>query len=136
MSMQLHASCIVIQGKGVLLLGDSGSGKSDLAIRLMSRGAMLVADDQVEITLANQTLYASPPATLRGMVEARGVGIMHVPYVELVPLALAVKLVPRDAVERMPEPAFFDCLGAKLPLLSLHAFDLSTADKICLECGA
>ena len=161
-SLQLHASCVNIDGKGVLFLGPSGSGKSDLALRLIDGGATLVGDDQVQIRRINpppleggvrggglsaaSSLPPTPPSPSRGegillacpcerihgMLEARGVGILHLPYVEDIPLALAVRLVERDMVERMPEHQFFDCLGMQVPLLSLHAFDSSTPAKIRL----
>lgn len=128
--LQLHASCVSIAGRGVLLLGDSGSGKSDLALRLIDDGAMLMGDDQVVLVSSSSQILASPAPRLEGLIEARGVGIMRLPYITDVPLALAVKLVAQNAVERMPEPEFFDCLGIKLPLLSLHAFESSTPAKI------
>ena len=131
-TLRLYAACVAIGGKGVLLLGKFGSGKSDLALRLIDTGASLVADDQVEITLKKNALFASPPHTLRGLIEARGVGILPMPYQREAKLALAVRLVPRPKVERLPEPEFFDCLGGALPLLSLHAFDASTPSKIRL----
>jgi HPr kinase/phosphorylase len=128
--MLLHASCVSIGGKAVLLFGESGSGKSDLALRLIDGGAKLVGDDQVVVRKSGEALLASPAERIHGMVEARGVGIMHLPYAQDVQVALAVKLVSREAVERMPPPQFFDCLGLQVPLLSLHAFDHSTPAKI------
>jgi HPr kinase/phosphorylase len=131
-SIVLHATCVSLDGKGVLLLGEPGSGKSDLALRLIDGGAMLVADDQVLVRLAEGRLHASPPRTLEGLLEARGVGIIKLPNAPEAPLGLAVRLVARGKVERLPEPDFFDCLGIRLPLLSLHAFDDSTGAKIRL----
>lgn len=130
MSLLLHASCVAVQEKGVLLMGESGSGKSDVALRLIDAGAQLVSDDQVHVDVREGLLFAWPPVQLEGLLEARGVGILHLPYRKKAPLLLAVRLVPREAVERLPEPAFFDCLGVKLPLLSLHAFDHSVCAKI------
>jgi HPr kinase/phosphorylase len=131
-SKRLHATCVSIDGKGILLLGASGSGKSDLALRLIDSGAQLIADDQVEIVKTKNALLASPPAKLCGLIEARGVGILKLPYMQNVPLVLAVELVARKEVERLPDPAFFSCLALRLPLLSLHAFDNSTCAKIRL----
>lgn len=116
----------------MLLLGESGSGKSDLALRLIGAGALLVADDRVDVTQEKKKLRASPPPALCGKLEVRGVGILELPYQEQVPLALAISLVTREQVERLPDPQFFDCLGQRLPLLSLHAFDSSTVMKIRL----
>lgn len=128
----IHATCISIGGKGVLLLGDSGSGKSDVALRLIDGGALLVADDRVDVARHKNSLAAAPPKNIAGKMEARGVGILTLPYAEHVPLKLAVSLVARDKVERLPDAQFFDCLGVKLPLLSLYPFDESSCAKIRL----
>lgn len=127
-----HASCVAIHGQGVLLLGDSGSGKSDLALRLIDGGAALVADDQVVIRHDSGRLLAAPPSTLAGKLEVRGVGIVDTPYVRDIPLALVVTLVGQTAVERLPEPAFYAIEGVRLPQLLLNAFDASTPAKIRL----
>lgn len=126
----LHASCVALNGRGVLLLGASGSGKSDLALRMIAAGTVLVGDDQIAVTQQGETLLASPAPRLEGLLEARGVGLMRFAHVQNVPLALAVMLVAREQVERMPQAALYHCMGAQLPLLSLHAFDASTEAKI------
>lgn len=132
MAEQLNASCVSINGRGVLLFGPSGSGKSDLALRLIDAGATLVGDDQVMVECRDGNLYVSPCERIEGKIEARGVGILELPYVKAVPAALAIKLSHHEDIERMPNPAFFDCLGVQVPLLSLHAFDASTPAKIRL----
>lgn len=129
----LHASCVSIGGKGVILMGESGNGKSDLALRLIDNGAHLVSDDYVDIREEDGVLFAFPPPSIRGMIEARGVGILNLDAVESIPLMLAVRLVPREAIERLPEPQFWGCLGVQLPLLSLHGFDRSTEAIIRLK---
>lgn len=134
--VRLHASCVAVGGKGVLLLGSSGSGKSDLALRLIDRGARLVADDQVLLHRRKNQVIASAPLKLKGLLEVRGVGIVKLPAVSSVPVAMAVKLVPRGKVERLPEPQVFDCLGRELPLHCLHAFDRSAEAKIRICLGA
>ena len=101
-----------------------------MALRLIDRGATLVGDDQILINKVGDALLASPASNIHGILEVRGIGIMHLPYEQDVPVALAVKLVAREAVERMPYAKFFDCLGLQLPLLLLHAFDSSTPAKI------
>jgi serine kinase of HPr protein (carbohydrate metabolism regulator) len=127
---QLHATCVSVDGKGILILGPSGSGKSDLALRLIDGGAVLVADDRVDISRQEEALIASAPANLGGMLEVRGIGIVRLPHSEQVSLRLMVELVGRDEVERMPEARFWDCLGLQLPLLSLNAFEHSVCAKI------
>lgn len=128
--VQLHASCVAVHDKGVLLLGHSGSGKSDLALRLIDAGAVLVADDRVDIVPLGAQLAASAPAALQGMLEVRGVGILHIPCQSRVVLSYAIKLGEQTQQERMPSPQFFDCLNIKLPLHSMHAFEPSAVAKI------
>lgn len=129
-SIIIHASCISINNKAILLTGESGSGKSDLALRLIDNGAMLVADDYTEISLQGNILAAAPPPKLEGLIEARGIGILTMQFVRDIEIKIAICLVPRKDVERLPEPQFFDCLEMKLPLLSLNAYDASTPAKI------
>lgn len=128
----IHATCISQEGRGVLLLGESGSGKSDLALRMMDRGAALVADDQVQLSKKGQELLAVAPQSLRGRLEVRGIGIMTVAYTPSAGVKLVVQLVRSQLVERMPNPEFFDCLGVRVPLLSLNAFESSIVAKIRL----
>ncbi|MDX1975634.1 MAG: HPr kinase/phosphatase C-terminal domain-containing protein [Rickettsiales bacterium] len=130
--MLMHGTCVCIDGKGVLILGDAGSGKSELALRLIDRGAVLVADDQVELLAVRKELVASVPPQIEGLFEVRGVGIFQMAFVDHVPLSLVVKLVPRTHIERMPDPMFFDCLEVRVPLLLLHSFDHATDAKIRL----
>ena len=132
MTSQLHASCVSVGGAGVLILGSSGSGKSDLALRLIDTSAKLVADDQVILQARDETLFASCPEKIAGMLEVRGVGIVKLPFEREVALRLVVNLVSKQEVERMPEPSFFDCLGLQLPLLSLYPFEGSACAKVRL----
>jgi HPr kinase/phosphorylase len=112
----LHASCAARGEDGVLLLGPSGVGKSDLLLRLIDRGFSLVADDRVDIHGA----YASPPDNLAGLVEARGLGILRRPYISRAKLALVVLL---QRGERLPMPARYD--GLDLPMVSLDPWPAS-----------
>lgn len=124
MSQLLHASAVAIGAHAVLLTGPSGSGKSDVALRLIDRGAKLVGDDAVMLD-ENQLCG---PARLKGQIEVRGVGIVDVAYVTgTSPLRLHIELVPRDAVPRLPG-VLTSVLGC--PLMKLHAFDHSTPLKI------
>ena len=76
----LHATAISINGQAVLLIGPPGSGKSDLALRLIDRGALLIADDQVALTEVDGVLHASAPAATAGLIEVRGLGIAAVAH--------------------------------------------------------
>ena len=129
-----HATCIRLDGRGVLLRGASGLGKSDLAWRLMQPpfSADLVADDQTQVEERAGVLEASCPQPLQGLLEMRGLGLISLPFVPRVTLHLVVELVPRDDVPRMPEPSFAALCGLELPSIALHAFDLTAPDKVRL----
>lgn len=129
-SINIHGSCVAIKGQGVLLLGDSGSGKSDLAIRLTDRGATLVSDDRVELTLIDNQIIANPAANIEGLIELYGIGIIKVATIKNIPLKLVVRLVANQGIERMPEVEYYDCLGIKIREIKLNAFDISTPIKI------
>lgn len=129
---RIHATAVAIRGKGVLLRGRSGAGKSDLALRLIDGGAKLIADDVVEIEKHGARLEASAPAPLRGKMEVRGVGIVAVPSVAHARIVLVVDLVGADAVERYPGPAFARILGIRVKLLKLWAFEASAPAKLRL----
>ncbi|MCD2315799.1 HPr kinase/phosphatase C-terminal domain-containing protein [Sphingomonas sp. IC-11] len=97
----IHATTVSIGGRAVMLLGPSGSGKSDLALRLIDRGAVLVADDYTHLQRSGDMLVASAPPTIAGRIEVRSLGIIPVEHVDSMPVVLAVRLKP--ATERMPE---------------------------------
>ncbi|HEX4369731.1 MAG TPA: HPr kinase/phosphatase C-terminal domain-containing protein [Rhizomicrobium sp.] len=101
----IHASCALIGRHGVLILGESGQGKSDLLLRLMDEGGKLVADDRTELYAAKGRLCARAPKSIAGLIEVRGLGIVAQPFAKKAVLALAVRL--GDSAERLPEPAFF-----------------------------
>ena len=127
---RVHANCVEMNGVGILMRGPSGSGKSDLTIRLISDGAVLVADDQVQLTGVAGSLMARAPDMLAGKLEVRGCGILDFPVRETVPVRLVIDLVARANVKRLPKPAICDLVGFKLPLYQLHAFDPSCSAKI------
>lgn len=128
--LRIHGSCVSIGSRGVLLIGPSGSGKSDLALRLMSKGAMLVADDQVILHAEQGHLVANVDDTIRGLLEVRGVGLVRYPIASNIPVALAVQLVERDAIEHIPMPAHYTQLGVSVPQISLYGYDASTPEKV------
>lgn len=98
----LHASAVALDGRGLLILGASGAGKSGLALRLMALGARLVADDRVAVARRGAALVASAPPGLRGLIEARGVGILRAEAAPEAGLVLAVDLDAETAA-RMPQ---------------------------------
>lgn len=120
------------------MLGASGSGKSDLALRLiMNKGAMLVADDRADVLEKNGKIYASAPENIRGLLEVRGVGIVKMPFTENAEIKLAVELVANaNEVERMPENLQYQILNHTVPLLKLYPFEASAADKVVIKLNA
>ncbi|MCJ9428306.1 HPr kinase/phosphorylase [Kordiimonas marina] len=126
----LHGTVIARSGAGILLIGPSGAGKSDLALRLIDRGAQLVADDQVLVEVRDGLIHATPPARLAGLMEIRGLGIVPMPYVHDIPLSLVVELAAASDVPRLPEKQQFSLCGVDLPLVRLNAFEVSTPNKI------
>ena len=112
----LHASCVAWQGRGVLILGRSGAGKSALALQLMAYGADLVADDRTELQAESDALTARPPATIAGLIEARGVGLLRVPFVAQAEIALVVDL-DQTETDRLPPERQLTLLGISRPLV-------------------
>jgi HPr kinase/phosphorylase len=118
-ALRLHASCVQLDGRGVLLLGPSGSGKSDLALRLIDAGALLVADDQLMLERVGERLLARPVQPLVGLLEVRGIGILRLPCCTLSTLDLVVELDRGGAIPRLPEGRTYPLLGLDLPHLRL-----------------
>jgi serine kinase of HPr protein (carbohydrate metabolism regulator) len=123
-----HASCVAIGGRAVLIAGDSGAGKSDLALRLIDRGAVLVSDDQVELSVDDERLVASAPATIAGQIEVRGLGIMAMPHRSPMPVSLLIDLAA--PVERMPEPRGRELCGVSVPVVAVDPFEASAPIKV------
>lgn len=113
----LHASTVAFGARGVLILGASGSGKSALALKLVARGAALVADDRTEVLRRGAALVARAPAAIAGMIEARGIGIIRLPAQGEAVLTLAVDL-DRAPTARMPQGVTIACMGVEIELIS------------------
>jgi serine kinase of HPr protein (carbohydrate metabolism regulator) len=130
-SETVHASTVATGGRAVLISGPSGSGKSDLALRLLDRGFTLVSDDRTIMKREGDRLIASPPPNIVGKLEIRGIGIMDMEIVSDVPVALLVELtadmqrLPDDSRERQ-------ILGIALPLITIDALTASAPSKVAL----
>jgi serine kinase of HPr protein (carbohydrate metabolism regulator) len=128
--IHLHATCVSISGTGILLRGAPGSGKSDLALRLIDMGAELVSDDYCEITIEGGRLMAAAPATIAGKLEIRGFGLVQLPHIEKVAVGLIVDLSRHDEIERLPETTTTVIENIALPWLKLDPFTASAAHKV------
>lgn len=115
----LHqATCVAVDGRGLLIEGPPGSGKSSLALALIDRGAVLVGDDGVDLEAVGGRLLASPAPSISGLLEVRNVGLLRYPVAERVPLCLALRL--DTAAARLPDgPDTIELLGLALPLVHL-----------------
>lgn len=128
----VHGTSVALDGGGVLLRGPSGSGKSDLALRLIDGGAALVADDRTALSREGAEILANAPPQIAGRMEVRGLGIVRLSAVSNVPVRIVVDIVPASQVDRLPKPAETMLLGVALPLLRLAAFEASAPAKIRL----
>jgi serine kinase of HPr protein (carbohydrate metabolism regulator) len=136
-----HGTAIALCGRGALIVGASGAGKSDLALRCLTLGpsaltpapAQLVADDRVIVSPHAGGLQVSAPATIRGRLEVRGIGILEVSCVESADLVLIVELAEAAAIERLPDPQPRRAIhGVSLPVLRLAPFEASAPAKLLL----
>ena len=114
-----HASCVAWNGRGVLIMGEPGAGKSGLALRLIDRGFMLVADDYALLTREGDALIATVPERIAGLIEVRGFGIARLPFRRRAEIVLAVRLGGQH--ERLPEPEEWEMLGLKRTLIVMDA---------------
>jgi serine kinase of HPr protein (carbohydrate metabolism regulator) len=128
----VHATAVAIDGSAVLLRGPSGSGKSDLALRLIDGGAVLVADDRVVLSRRGGEVVAEAPATIAGRLEVRGVGIVRLGHTGPSPLRLVVELTRQDEVDRLPKAAETMLLGVAVPVMCLAPFEASAPAKLRL----
>ncbi|MBY8821305.1 HPr kinase/phosphorylase [Sphingomonas colocasiae] len=125
----LHASTVAIAGRAVLIEGVSGSGKSDLALRLIDRGAELVSDDYTLVKRLPQGLSAAAAPNIAGKIEVRGIGIVELPYREDMPIALLVTLSAPP--ERLPEPGQSrSIMGIEIPSIILAGLEASAPIKV------
>lgn len=129
MAETVHGTCVVFCRHGLLIQGPSGSGKSDLALRLIDAGGVLVADDRTLLTLTGGQIMAAAPNAIEGLIELRGVGLVRMPYAGAVRLDVIVQCI-EDVPERLAEPATVPVLGMALPLYRIRPFEASAVAKI------
>jgi len=132
---QIHATAVAIDGGGVLLTGPSGSGKSDLALRLIDGGATLIADDRCDLAVRDGRLRASPPAALAGMLEVRGVGIVVLAHETSGAIDLVCEMTDAANVPRLPAAERTELEGVDLPLWRIHPFEASAPAKVRTALG-
>ncbi|MEY3914815.1 MAG: hypothetical protein RLZZ103_314 [Pseudomonadota bacterium] len=129
MRQMLHGTAISIGGHGVLIMGKSGSGKSDLALRLIDRGAILISDDVVFLETHDNVPILTVAPNIAGKIEVRGVGISSVDFLASAPLRLIVQFI--DAPDRLPEDIARASIGDYVvPVSRLNPFEHSSAIKV------
>jgi serine kinase of HPr protein (carbohydrate metabolism regulator) len=127
----IHASSVAVDGRAILISGPSGSGKSDLALRLLDRGFTLVSDDQTIVRRDGDRLIASAPPTIAGKLEIRGIGIVELDHVEDSPVGLIVELT--SDIQRLPDDSRErPILGVSIPLITIDAMTASAPSKVAL----
>jgi hypothetical protein len=133
----VHASCVARRGAGLLLMGDSGSGKSDLSLRLIHEGWSLVADDRTVLAVKRGQLMAAAPSSIAGLLEVRGLGIIALPAR---PARLKLVVALGREGPRLPEPETWTPQGLKgapaLPLIRLDGRHASDPAKVVLALAA
>ena len=129
--MIVHAGLIAARvggsWRGVLIEGPAGAGKSDLALRALDQGFALVADDRVSLWVSQGRLFGRAPETLAGLVEIRGLAVVHVSFLPLAEVALIARC---GAPERIPETRTTDILGVSAPLIEIEPRDVSAPAKL------
>jgi len=131
-TLLIHATTVAIDGAAILFRGPSGSGKSDLALRLIDGGAQLVADDQTVLQRVGSRVLAAASPAIAGLIEVRGIGIIKIEIAEAVPLLLIADLVAPGEVERVPARGCETVLGISVALIALAPFEASAVAKVRL----
>jgi len=128
-TQQVHATAVAIGSSGILITGSTGSGKSDLALRLIDRGAVLISDDQVILSKPSNAIILSAPTNIAGKMEVHSLGIIDVPHKDDLPLKL--KVILNAEPERFPMDAQSETiLGSVTPVIHVNATEASAAIKV------
>ena len=129
---KIHATCVEVDGLGVLLCGPSGSGKSDLALRLIDSGARLIADDYTDLRIEKDRLIATAPQNIDGLIEVRGVGVLKIGAAVQAEVGAVIDLVDAEEIERLPEDETITLLGISVPHFKLTPLQSSAPAKVRL----
>lgn len=132
----MHATAVAVGGRVVLLRGPSGSGKSDLALRLIDAGGQLVSDDYSELRREKDAIFVRAPEPISGLIEVRGIGIFRLDALAEAPLALIADLVAAQHIDRLPEPRSETIFGLAIPVVAIAPFEASAAAKLRLALAA
>ncbi len=127
---EIHGTCFEIMGVGVLLRGASGSGKSDFALRCIYSGAKLVSDDIVVLEKEEDSIVATSPENIRGLIEVRGVGIVKKEYINKAKISLVVDMEKSDKISRIPKEEVCNICGVMLKHIRLYPFEVSAVEKL------
>lgn len=130
--LQVHGTALEVEGVGLLLRGPSGSGKSDLALRLIEGGAKLIADDRVDLTRREDQLSARAPQALAGLLEVREIGILQFPFLKETVLKAIIDLYPSSPENRLPEERVEDVAGLQIRLFRIDPWQISAPVKVRL----
>ena len=126
---RLHATSVAIEDHGVAIFGNSGSGKSDLALRLIDSGATLISDDITVFSKSEKNIHLFGVENTKGLLEVRELGIITVPYIEGIRLKLVIKLTDKE-IERIPKKNQTNLLGLKFPKLEINGKNSSSVVKV------
>ncbi len=132
MNANLHASAVKLGKKGILIFGASGSGKSDLSLRLIvEHKAKLIADDRVNLKVCRGKIVAAAPTLLKNKLEVRGIGIINLKAANSAVIDMSVRLANnREEIDRLPAADSFEFGGVEVPQVTLYAKEASTPAKI------
>ena len=126
---RFHSTSLVVEDSGLLIIGESGIGKSDLALRMIDSGAMLIADDVTICKKINNFIYLFSPEETKGLLEVREIGIITVPFIENIKLSLVIQLINEENI-RYPENENCLILGIKVPKIKIYGKNSSAVAKI------